>query len=205
MTQTTWWSELGLSEPLAAGASANDRARHQARRRVLSSVRPVEFVPSGEQETSRRLSFDDVKRMIAQVEGEHDASVSAEAEERRRLGWERIEAAYAAPDAEDLLTEGGWAGFTRARAIAWCWNLFQYEPRGFVMPNSYVRERAMKELTSGGIPEVFGYPERARELEQRGLTPHEYRRHQEALGKPTFSQADVSYSQASPSPSPSPL
>src|SRR5690625_2525304 len=51
MTQTTWWSELGLSEPLVAGASANDRARHQARRRVLSSVRPVEFVPSGEQET----------------------------------------------------------------------------------------------------------------------------------------------------------
>jgi hypothetical protein len=73
------------------------------------------------------------------------------------------------------------------------WLLFRRlaTAHGFVHPGSEVRICALHELEAGGIPSVFGYPERARELEARGLTPQQYRGHKEALGDATFDQADV--------------
>ena len=109
------------------------------------------------------------------------------------LGWAKIEETLADPNADRVITEGRWAGFSRGDANAWCWNLFQYEPHGFTHPGSQVRHEAMQKLQTGGVPEVFGYPERARELAARGLTPREYRRHQEALGAGTFTTLDVKH------------
>ena len=103
-------------------------------------------------------------------------------EELRSEGRRLVESALTAPDSDELIEEGRWAGFTRGRAIAWSWNLFQYEPTGFVHPNSEVRFIALKKLENGGIPAVFGYPERAREHEARGLTPLQYREYRDALG-----------------------
>src|SRR5690606_27714827 len=135
----------------------------------------------------------DLAHEITRVRREHERLEEQSAAERRALGWQRITEALNAPDADEPITQGKWAGFTRGRAIAWCWNLFQYEPKGFAMPNSIVREKAMRELQRGGIPEVFGYADRARHLERHDLTPESYRKHQEALGKPTFDPADVSF------------
>lgn len=122
-----------------------------------------------------------------------EAQRLAAAEERRAQGWREVEAALSAADADEAITVGRWAGFSRGVARAWCWNLFQYEPRGFVHPGTQVRHEAMQELLNGGIPEVFGYPERARKHADRGLNPRSYRVLREALGSGTFTPADVSH------------
>ena len=80
---------------------------------------------------------------------------------------------------------------TRGEAAAWCWNLFQYEPHGFVHPGSQLRAEALTQLRAGGLPEVFGYPERASELAGRGITARQYRQHREELGSRNFDPADV--------------
>lgn len=188
-----WWEAIGLAAPSARHATGNERSRVGAALEVLASIEPTGFTVT-DGGGAHELSLEEVKQRVHAAQAKHDGDVRAQAEDRRLLGWQKIEAAYAAGDADDVITEGKWEGFTRARAISWCWNLFQYEPRGFTSPNNIVRAKAVKELEHGGIPEVFGYPERARELESRGLTPESYRTHQEALGKRAFSQGDVSYS-----------
>lgn len=124
---------------------------------------------------------------------EKKAAVDRElaAADRLRFGWQKVEAAYSLADADEVIAEGRWTGFTRGDAIAWSWNLFQYEPSGFTHPGSQVRAEALQLLESGGLPEVFGYPERARAHAARGLSPKQYRKHREALGAPTFSPSDV--------------
>ncbi|WP_053352399.1 hypothetical protein [Leucobacter musarum] len=116
---------------------------------------------------------------------------TAAAPDRVALVDARVAGAAASIDAELRITDGPWEGFTRGRAIAWCWNLFQYEPHGFVHPGSEVRVRAWLQLEAGGLPAVFGYPARARELEGNGVTPTSYRELRKALGSRTFSPGDV--------------
>lgn len=115
------------------------------------------------------------------------------ARQREQRGRDATASACAAPDADEPVTEGDWAGFTRARAIAWCWNLYQYEPHGFVSPGSMLRAQRVRELEAGGIPDGFGYADRARRYEAAGVTPEQYRRVREALGSPTFSAEDVRF------------
>src|SRR5690606_37641022 len=85
-----------------------------------------------------------VEEAVADAEQKAERRREADAEERRRYGWARIEEALSAPDADQVVAEGRWAGFTRGEATAWCWNLFQYEPHGFVHPGSQVRQEAMR-------------------------------------------------------------
>lgn len=44
------------------------------------------------------------------------------AADRLRYGWEKLGAAYSLVDADEVITEGRWAGFTRGDAIAWSWH-----------------------------------------------------------------------------------
>ncbi|MBC9937028.1 MULTISPECIES: hypothetical protein [unclassified Leucobacter] len=141
------------------------------------------------------MTVEQLRARIAEAERQYEYEAkqarALAAEQRRSLGREKIEAAYMSMDAGKAITEGRWAGFTQSDATAWCWNFFQCEPRGFVHPGSELRIRSMMQLEAGGLPEVFGYPERARALEELGLTPRAYRQHKEALCAPTFSDADV--------------
>lgn len=194
MQGSRWWEKLGLTIATQEGKTSREQQRQQIATDILRTVKPVDFVVTDENGVETRLAFDDLAHEIAKAQREHDERTKQAAAERSALGWERMNTALAAPDASTPITEGKWAGFTRGQAIAWCWNLFQFEPKGFVLPNSIVREKAMRELEQGGIPDVFGYPDRARHLERHGVTPESYRKHQEALGKPTFDPADVSFS-----------
>lgn len=94
---------------------------------------------------------------------------------QRAEGWARIEAAYALPDAGEVIRSGEWAGFTLDRATAWSWNLFDFEPHGATSHKIQLRFQQMKELEHGMLPQTYGYADRARTLEERGIDPREYR------------------------------
>lgn len=188
-----WWQRLGLiaSDPVAN--SVNDRRAQAAKDRMLRTHRPVLFAVEMEDGTTAQRTLDQVVAELDRVEREVEDAIQDAARRREQRGREATASAYAAPDAEELVVEGEWAGFTRARAIAWCWNLYQYEPHGFVPPNSILRERRVRELESGGIPDGFGYADRARELEAGGMTPQQYRVTKEVQRAPTFSDEDVRF------------
>lgn len=185
---TDWWDQLGLKTTTGPKTTCSERSRRDAALSVLRAHPPVAFAGSEAQ-----LTLEQVIDLIRQTEQDVDEARAAEAERRRQLGWERLEALYAAADAEEVIAGGDWAGFTRARAGAWCWNLFDYEPVGLISPGSMLREHSLRELCEGRIPTVFGYPDRARALEANGLSPRDYRRAKEALGATPFNRADVSF------------
>lgn len=187
-TVTGWWTSLGLRDRVGEQHSPSERQLRDDILAVLREYRPVQFERAADHTI---VDFDVVAKAAAEAERAHEQRTRLAEQQRVAEGWKRIAEAYSAPDANEMITEGKWVGFTRARAIAWCWNLFQYEPKGFVLPNSIVRERALRELKSGTIPTVFGYAERARVLEALGLTPETYRRQKEADGAPSFSPDDV--------------
>lgn len=192
-----WWNELGLQlQPFPVPARHEDEIE-KAALAVLSAHPPVGFAGGTDGDTITAIELRElVEHALKDAEQQAKRQCETADEERRRFGWAKLEQALADPDADQLILEGRWAGFRRGEAVAWCWNLFQYEPHGFVHPGSQVRHNAMKELLTGGLPEVFGYPKRARDLADSGLTPQEYRRHKEALGAKTFSGLDVMHSRA---------
>lgn len=192
---SNWWESLGLhySGPLFTGR--HEHAVENAVRQVLDDHPPVAFVSGTGGQT---LTIGDMVELVRQAsdlaESEAERQWEVAAVERCRFGWERVEEALTRADADDVVTENGWAGFTRGEATAWCWNLLHYEPHGFGLPGALVRHQAMKELEEGGIPDAFGYSERARELVARGLTPRGFREYQEALGAKPFVHTDVRHS-----------
>ena len=158
-TTIDWWTKLGLA--------VTSRTQED----LLRAHPPTGF---GD------LTLDDLAARAAEIE-----NVAALDEERIR-GDLRTAQALAASDADIVIEEGRWAGFTRGEAIAWCWTLFQYEPHGFVHPGTQVRLEALAELEGGGIPEVFGYSQRARELAASGSAPLQYRAAKHASGARVF-------------------
>lgn len=110
---------------------------------------------------------------------------------RAQRGRRAVLAAASAPDADNVVATGEWAGFSRARALGWCWNLYQYEPHGFTGPGAQLRHENLRRLENGDVPDGFGYAARARVLEAEGLTPRSYREFKEKLGARTYSPADV--------------
>ena len=181
---TEWWAKLGL-QPIGYDTSS---PAHQ----VLAKHPPVTFASGSDQHA---LTLEQVAELMTQATERitrlANYALLATAEERQRFGWERLQEAFNMPDAQVQISESRWAGFTKGEATAWCWNLMQYEPKGFIAPGMYTRRGAARELANGGLPEVFGYPERARELADEGLDPREYRRRREAANAPTFCEADV--------------
>lgn len=178
-----WWEKLGLRGDASKPTGPYEHRLARAAHDVLRAHPPTAFA-SGD--GAAPLSLEDVVALVdaaaAEAKREHESEWERDAEEQRRIGWEKIEGSLAGSDADDRISIGRWAGISRGEAIAWCWNLFQYEPHGFVHPGTEVRARALNSLRAGDIPEVFGYPERARELKARGVLPREYRRYREALG-----------------------
>jgi len=187
-----WWEELGLRFERVPATTRHPRETEQAARAVLAAHPPIAFADDVEGRTLTTAQLDAlVRHAVEEAEQAAERRREAGAEERRRLGRANVEAALTAEGATEAIVDGRWAGFTRGEATAWCWNLFQYEPHGFVHPASQVRHAAVQVLEAGGLPEVFDYPERARELAARGLDPRAYRRHKEALGAGTFTEADA--------------
>ncbi|WP_105565352.1 hypothetical protein [Microbacterium halophytorum] len=184
-----WWRALGLRDP-DPGRSTNERVEARARWNRLVSLVPSGFVRhTGAGEESLSLA-----EVVAELGESADASARnarRASEERRAHGWARVRAALSSPDAGERIERGPWAGFTRGRTVAWSWNLFQYEPHGFVHPGSQARHESLAALENGELRDVFGYPARAAALERSGLTPEGYRSAQEALGKRIFDPADV--------------
>ena len=183
-----WWSGIGLNVADIRPGSWHAKTIRDEVAKVLGEVEPVGF---RSKESSALLSAADLAARLDAVANEVEARIEQsehdKSELRRMEVSERVEAELSAQDADEPITEGRWAGFTRGEARAWCWNLFQYEPQGFVLPKSFIRARALAELEAGELPEVFDYPERAREHADRGLTPRTYRDHKQALGATTFS------------------
>lgn len=187
-----WWGKLSLCYRDIPTPTGIEFETEQAALAVLAAHPPVSFVGDTEGSTITANQLEElVKGAIKNAELEAKRRHESAAEQRRVLGSAKVEEALAAPNADRVITEGCWTGFRWGDAVAWCWNLFQYEPHGLTHPGSQVRHEAMQLLQTGGLPEVFGYSERVRELVARGLTPREYRRHQEAFGANTFSAADV--------------
>lgn len=161
-----WFHQLGLR---CHGIAEN----------VLRSYRPIGFVHvDGAGEV---LELEQVVGLIAAAEEDAQLLCATAAAKQRAAYLTEFEAALNQPGGGALVERGRWAGFTLGNSTAWCWNLFQYEPRGIVHPGSQLRQEALNELRSGGLPEVFDYPERARQLEAAGISPCEYRQHREAL------------------------
>ncbi|QUY62251.1 hypothetical protein [Gulosibacter molinativorax] len=179
-----WWRQLELRHTGMITAGQLDPRAHQAALDVLRSHPPIAF--SGD-EAGQTLNAEDLAGLMGQAREQTERELlkerDAAAKEQRRLGWQRVEDALTADDANETISEGRWAGFSRGEARAWCWSLFEYEPHGFVHPGSQLRHESLQQLQSGAFPEVFGYPERACALADRGLTPREYRRYKELLGR----------------------
>lgn len=183
-----WWSDLSLV--LTGDQITRDPDDVATVQGFLRSCMPIAFEHTNERGEVEQFTRDEVAERLAEIERDQAASArlrrEVRAAERLRLGAQKLDEAYAAADAEVVVSEGAWVGFTRADATAWCWNLFQFEPHGFVHPGSQVRAEALALLVRGGLPEVFGYPVRARVHTEAGLTPRSYRAHQVALGASTF-------------------
>lgn len=179
-----WWSVLGLR------AMPGSVMGWQAER-VLREHPPIGFTSKGE---GGPLSLEQVAAMIEAAEQDREQQRELAAIERREADLAEFEAAFDQPNAGDVVERGRWSGITRGEATAWCWNLFQYEPHGFVHPDSQVRAEALATLRSGVLPEVFGYPERARALIEKGMTARRYRQLREELGSPMFDPSKVRHS-----------
>lgn len=176
-----WWVQLDLSYPC-------EEVADKAVRKTLSEYVPVSFAPAGGGEV---LSLAQLAELLMTVRSKAEEEDLLARAARRAADVAEFEASYAMPDADALVEEGAWAGFTRAEATAWCWNLFQYEPVGFISPGSMVRADALAKLRAGELPEVFGYPARARRLVEQGTTARMYREYRQALGSRMFDSADV--------------
>lgn len=195
---TTWWRQLGLTDGLTYRASVNEHDAVRARTQYLSTLRPI-FTASDAAEV--HLTLNDVISQLAAIDAAHEEKRAQHQRVERERGWEGIRAARAAAHAEEPIDSGSWAGFTRADAIAWCWNLYQFESHGFGGVGAMVRKRDLARgrnrdlatLKGGGVPEDLGYAHRARELTLAGATPESYRTAKEAMGARVFDPRDVTH------------
>ncbi|WP_427869021.1 hypothetical protein [Leucobacter luti] len=180
LPDSEWWSVLGRR-------AIPSRVMGGHAERMLREYPPISFVSKDD---DGPLSLMQVAAMIEAAAQEHEQQRELAAIERREADLAEFEAAFDQPNAGDVVEHGRWSGMTLGEATAWCWNLFQYEPHGFVHPGSQVRAEALATIRSGGLPEVFGYPERVRELTEKGMTARRYRQLREELGSPLFDPAE---------------
>lgn len=181
-----WWSQLGLRYHGLALVSKHEHRVKEAVLAVLREHPPVTFTGGdGEPPLSieELLALVEVATKEAEREGEVERIQMAQTQ--RVQGQARVEAALAMPDADVVIAEGGWAGFTKGEAFAWSWNLFEYERRGIAHPGSQVHYESLQKLKRGDLPDVFGYAERAKQLVANGVDPNQYRQYKDALGAET--------------------
>ena len=187
MVTMPWWRSLGLRLVHEDYESNGEEVRkRRAQEEVLTAFVPTSFEGQG-----RTIGIDELRTLIKEARDQVSEELKAEEQARRDLGWTKLHEVFEADDAEELVVGGVWDGFTRARARAWLWNLIQYEPFQFSPMWSSRRREREERVAAGEIVEVEHYAKRARQLERDGMTPHSYRRAQEALGTRTFSQGAV--------------
>lgn len=179
-----WWTQLDLTTTLDDSDKITER--------ILRDCHPVKFAHRNSNPEAE-LSFKQVLDLIETNRQEAELQRQPITTERHAIATAEFDSAFSLADGDVLVESGRWVGFTHNEAAAWCWNLFQYEPTGFVHPNSEVRTKALRELRLGGLPAVFGYPERARRYADAGLTAREYRNHREAINSPIFHPSDVRF------------
>lgn len=163
-----WWHALRIDAP-------GHSLRHEAHQ-LLQEYQPASFTRTNPDSLNpETLTWGEMLARIAAVETE---SIERESQaQAARLAAEQadFDSAWLHADSAQRITEGSWAGFTRGEARAWIFSLFQFETRGIAHPGSELRFRSLAAARTGETPDVFGYPERARKLADRGLTPHQYR------------------------------
>lgn len=181
-----WWDKLGLKMTVEGRP---DERRISAREQVLATLVPVWPEEGWPEEGNGRLTLADVEQLVSEPVIDPDRDRAEEAA-RREYGWAKIRAEYEAPDADAVITEGVWEGFTRARARAWLWNFVQYP---VTHPLFYGRlyPRLVATLEAGELIEDEADARTARKHEADGTTPHDYRRALELIGERTFSADDV--------------
>ena len=191
-TDGEWWEQLGLRiAGDGMGRSGDDARETRAHADVLAAFAPPHFEGTIDDQVVR-VSTSELAASLGRARDEVGEAIEAESVARSHLGWSRIAAAFEADDAEEVIADGVWAGFTRAHATAWLWNLTQYEPYQFAGVFAQLRRERERALAAGEIPATPRYAERARQLEAHGMTPQSYRAAQQALGKGTFSEGAVS-------------
>lgn len=174
--EESWWQIL---------RSATGPIRPEAAEAVLAEYRPLGFVPRDTPDDAPVSSVEDLVARMQVALLEAELKRVAQVADREAADRADFESAFARPDADMLVTDGDWKGFTHGEAAAWCWNLFHYELR-HVDVTWMTAVGAMKHLSEGGLPSVFKHSERARTLRDSGLTARTYREHREALGDLTL-------------------
>lgn len=155
-----WWRELGLNTV------------DFETRKVLKRYIPTVFEAADHGESATFAQLVDLLTL------EHDKVLAEKEEALKRQELKNLadfNASFERKDAAEIIVDGAWAGFTVADAFAWCHNLFWFERRGIAHPGSQLHFESLRKLEKGVLPEVFGYPERARKLAARGVSPQEYR------------------------------
>lgn len=113
---THWWKPLGLKMTVVGRP---DYRRIKAREDALAQL-----VPVWPEEGGRELTLDDVALRLG-TRVKLGTEVVRDEVALRAFGWRHIRDAYDAPDAQEVIAEGVWRGFTRARALAWLWTFVQ--------------------------------------------------------------------------------
>ena len=126
-----WWGKLSLCYRHIPAPTGIEFETEQAVLAVLAAHPPVSFVGDTEGSTITLNQLNElIESAIKNAEREAKRQRASAAQERREIGWTKIEEALTAPDADQVITEGRWAGFRRGDAVAWSWNLFQgYRPK----------------------------------------------------------------------------
>lgn len=171
-----WWKPLGLKMTVVGRP---DYRRIKAREDALAQL-----VPVWPEKAGRELTLDDVALRLG-TRVKLGTEVVRDEVALRAFGWRHIRDAYDAPDAQEVIAEGVWRGFTRARALAWLWTFVQY-------PDTYSPSYAaefrtyVERLTAGRLIEDARLASMARRYEADGTSPQEYRRALELVGERAF-------------------
>src|SRR5690606_13344672 len=171
-----WWKPLGLKMTVVGRP---DYRRIKAREDALAQL-----VPVWPEEGGRELTLDDVALRLG-TRVKLGPEVVRDEVALRAFGWRHIRDAYDAPDAQEVIAEGVWRGFTRARALAWLWTFVQYpdtySPSHDAEFRTYVAQLTARRPSEGA---PLGRP--ARRSEADGASAQQYRRALELVGERAF-------------------
>ena len=171
-----WWKPLGLKMTVVGRP---DYRRIKARENALAQL-----VPVWPEEGGRELTLDDVALRLG-TRVKLGTEVVRDEVALRAFGWRHIRDAYDAPDAQEVIAEGVWRGFTRARALAWLWTFVQY-PDTYSPSHDAEFRTYVAQLTARRLIEDARLASTARRYEADGTSPQEYRRALELVGERAF-------------------
>lgn len=173
-----WWDQIGLRQSHMLGLDEEASA-------ILRSHQPVGFQDPNGQIVSLAEFTIRINQHIEHVRAQEEKCRERRLCESLQAGDTAIDIAYTRDDAAEVIASGAWAGFASADAIAWSWNMFQFEARhvGAVAHKRQLYYERFDRFLQGELPEYFGFAELARSYVQTGgLTPRAYRHMKKVLG-----------------------